>query len=128
MGNGIETVVTVRVHCRGRFIKITTTSRIPKALHTKRSWPRFGDARSYPSDDGDMLTVVSMDEIFFEKPRTAGTFPFPLLADFSGARGRCLIRPFSRFQFGQMDLAFRDPGHALTDVPLSDVPPQELHC
>ncbi|CAI9293178.1 unnamed protein product [Lactuca saligna] len=63
----------------GNWVKITTTTyvcklanaRLSKRAVERRSWPKFGD--SVQEDVGARLTMVSTEEIIFERPRAPGT-------------------------------------------------------
>nr|KAJ0192400.1 hypothetical protein LSAT_V11C800424260 [Lactuca sativa] len=60
-------------------LKITTTTRVRKLANARlskramerRFWPKFGDA--VQEDVGARLTMVSTEEIIFERPRAPGT-------------------------------------------------------
>ena len=68
----------------GNRVKITTTTRIRKIANARlskramerRSWPKFGDA--VQEDVGAKLTMVSTEEIIFERPRAPSTLSLDL--------------------------------------------------
>ncbi|XP_058109480.1 uncharacterized protein LOC131252796 [Magnolia sinica] len=69
-GNGIKRLIAFRIDGHGRMIKTTTISRVRKLALQRRSWPKFGDAAS---QSNGILTMVSTEEILFQKPTAPGS-------------------------------------------------------
>lgn len=82
--NGIRQVIEHEFNEQGRMVKIRTTSRIrkfetqtKKQFLERRTWPKFGDAVN--ENVGAMLTVVSTEKIFLERPNAQGRFNYSIL-------------------------------------------------
>ncbi|KAI3679910.1 hypothetical protein L2E82_50890 [Cichorium intybus] len=77
--HGLKKVIEYKFNDEGNRVKITTTTRVRKLANARlskraverRSWPKFGDA--VQEDVGARLTMVSTEEIIFERPRAPGT-------------------------------------------------------
>nr|AZR37765.1 translation initiation factor [Senecio scandens var. incisus] len=77
--HGIKKVIEYKFNDEGNRVKITTTTRVRKLANARlskraierRSWLKFGDA--VHEDVGARLTMVSTEEIIFERPRPPGT-------------------------------------------------------
>ncbi|XP_023759053.1 uncharacterized protein LOC111907490 [Lactuca sativa] len=76
--HGVKKVVEYKFNNDGNKVKITTTtrvrkvatSRLSKSAVERRSWLKFGDA--VHEDVGARLTMVSTEEIIFERPKAPG--------------------------------------------------------
>ncbi|KAI7732633.1 hypothetical protein M8C21_006725 [Ambrosia artemisiifolia] len=77
--HGIKKVIEYKFNDEGNRVKITTTTRVRKLANARlskraierRSWAKFGDA--VHEDVGARLTMVSTEEIIFERPRAPGS-------------------------------------------------------
>ncbi|KAL7589036.1 hypothetical protein Lser_V15G39163 [Lactuca serriola] len=77
--HGLKKIIEYKFNDEGNRVKITTTTRVHKLANAwlsrraveRRSWPMFGD--SVQEDVGARLTMVSTEEIIFERPRAPGT-------------------------------------------------------
>ena len=81
--NGIKKVIKYRFNEDGNMVKITTITRIRRVAGARlskralegRSWPKFGDAVN--DEVGSGLTIVSTEEVIFERRRAPGmSYPF----------------------------------------------------
>nr|GEV54659.1 eukaryotic translation initiation factor 3 subunit G-like [Tanacetum cinerariifolium] len=77
--NGIKKTIEYSFNDEGHKVKKTTTTRVRKLANARltqkalerRAWSKFGDA--VHEDVGARLTMVSTEEIVFERPRAPGT-------------------------------------------------------
>ncbi|XP_052621816.1 uncharacterized protein LOC122195072 [Lactuca sativa] len=77
--HGLKKFIEYKLNDEGNRVKITTTTcvrkltnaRLSKRAMERRSWPKFGDV--VQEDVGVILTMVSTEEIIFERPRAPGT-------------------------------------------------------
>nr|KAJ0195340.1 hypothetical protein LSAT_V11C700380640 [Lactuca sativa] len=73
--HGLKKFIEYKLNDEGNRVKITTTTcvrkltnaRLSKRAMERRSWPKFGDV--VQEDVGVILTMVSTEEIIFERPR-----------------------------------------------------------
>ncbi|XVF08154.1 hypothetical protein REPUB_Repub06bG0201600 [Reevesia pubescens] len=70
--NGIKKVIEYKFNEAGNKVKVTSTFRVRKVKMSKRaierrSWAKFGDATNV--EVGTKITIVSAEEIFFERSR-----------------------------------------------------------
>ncbi|XP_071719573.1 uncharacterized protein [Rutidosis leptorrhynchoides] len=74
--HGFKKVIEYKFNDKGNRVKLTTKFRVRKVANTqpaveRRSWLKFGDA--VHEDVGARLTMMSTEEIIFERPRAPGT-------------------------------------------------------
>ena len=75
--NGMKKVIEYHIDEEGNKVKVTTTTRVRKVRRSRRaierrSWPKFGDAAKEAA--GSRLTMVSTEEIFFDRTRASGHY------------------------------------------------------
>lgn len=81
--NGIKKVIEYKLNHDNKLVRVTTTSRVRKVVayarvskHVvqRRAWSKFGDA--VDENVGVKLTMVSIEDVLFERPVPYGMFPF----------------------------------------------------